>query len=522
VNEPRNVLIVEDEPAVRRLHGRLLTDAGYTCIETETISDGLAALQRMPIDVALLDVRLPNGSGMVLAHQIHEHFPATAAIMVTGVAEFSSAQEAMRAGAVDYLVKPVPADVLLKAVAAAETHRALAAAAKPARPTFTAPKPAAAPETDVDVWIGSHQSSPIDEMFRAMCALGASDLHLTPSLPPMVRKDGGMRALDPHMAPLRPSDVIDLLHPIVPGKNREEFEMRHDSDFAYELEGVARFRGNIFMDRKGMGAVFRVIPSTITTAEELGLSPHILKLCELQKGLVLVTGPTGSGKSTTLAALIDRINRTRNDHIITMEDPIEFVHANIKCVVNQREVHTHTRSFKDALRAALREDPDVLLIGEMRDLETVQIAIETAETGHLVFGTLHTTTAMSTVDRIVDQFPADGQAQIRIMLADSLKAVIAQTLCRKIDGGRVAALEVLLVNGAVSNLIREGKTSQIQSLMQVNKQAGMTTFNDSLYDLLRNNKISMDEAVSKAFDKAGFETLLKRVPPTLAGPSRVA
>jgi twitching motility protein PilT len=271
-----------------------------------------------------------------------------------------------------------------------------------------------------------------------------------------------------------------------------------------------------------MGAVFRVIPSTITTAEELGLSPHILKLCELQKGLVLVTGPTGSGKSTTLAALIDRINRTRNDHIITMEDPIEFVHGNIKCVVNQREVHTHTRSFKDALRAALREDPDVLLVGEMRDLETVQIAIETAETGHLVFGTLHTTTAMSTVDRIVDQFPADGQAQIRIMLADSLKAVIAQTLCRKIDGGRVAALEVLLVNSAVSNLIREGKTSQIQSLMQVNKQAGMTTFNDSLYDLLRNNKISMDEAVSKAFDKAGFETLLKRVPPTLAGPSRVA
>ena len=217
-----------------------------------------------------------------------------------------------------------------------------------------------------------------------------------------------------------------LLAPIMPEKNRKEFTERHDTDFAYEIAGLARFRSNVFADRKGPGAVFRVIPSKILTAEQLGLSPHILQLCALNKGLVLVTGPTGSGKSTTLCAMIDHINRTRQDHIITIEDPIEFVHPNQKCLINQREVRTHTDSFKDALRAALREDPDIILVGELRDLETVAIAIETAETGHLVFGTLHTTTAASTVDRVIDQFPADRQAQIRIMLSESLKGVIAQ------------------------------------------------------------------------------------------------
>jgi twitching motility protein PilT len=343
-----------------------------------------------------------------------------------------------------------------------------------------------------------------------MCAAGASDLHLSAGMPPLVRKDGRMQALEPGAPALGPADVVQLLQDIVPGKNREEFEQRHDSDFAYELEGVARFRGNIFMDRKGMGAVFRVIPSRILTAADLGLSPHILKLCGLNKGLVLVTGPTGSGKSTTLSAMIDEINRTRDDHIITLEDPIEFVHENQRCLVNQREVHTHTRSFKDALRAALREDPDVLLIGEMRDLETIAIAIETAETGHLVFGTLHTTTAISTVDRIIDQFPTDRQAQIRVMLSESLRGVIAQNLCRKIGGGRVAALEVLMVTPAVSNLIREGKTVQIQSMMQVGKAVGMQTLNESLAELVRAGVVEAGEAMAKAVDKAGLETMLSR------------
>jgi twitching motility protein PilT len=344
-----------------------------------------------------------------------------------------------------------------------------------------------------------------------MVEQGASDLHLSVGSAPMVRKDGHMQVLDPAATQLTAQDVVQLLAPIIPDKNRKEYTERHDTDFAYEITGLARFRSNIFADRRGPGAVFRVIPSKILTAEQLGLSPHILNLCALNKGLVLVTGPTGSGKSTTLCAMIDYINRTRQDHIITIEDPIEFVHENQKCLINQREVHTHTDSFKDALRAALREDPDIVLVGELRDLETVAIAIETAETGHLVFGTLHTTTAASTVDRVIDQFPADRQAQIRVMLSESLKGVIAQTLCRKIGGGRVAALEVLIATQAVSNLIREGKTFQIPSIMQVNKANGMVSLNDALMELVTRKLVEPAEAYAKAVDKAGFDALLKRV-----------
>jgi twitching motility protein PilT len=343
-----------------------------------------------------------------------------------------------------------------------------------------------------------------------MVQTGASDLHLSVSVPPMIRKDGRMQPITDTAPSLLAEDIRRLLGPITPEKNRAEFDQRHDTDFAYEITGLARFRANIFMDRKGMGAVFRVIPSAIMTAEALGLSPHVLQLCHLNKGLVLVTGPTGSGKSTTLAAMVDYINRTRHDHVITIEDPIEFVHDNKSCLINQREVHNHTSSFKDALRAALREDPDIVLVGEMRDLETVAIAIETAETGHLVFGTLHTTTAASTIDRIIDQFPADRQSQIRVMLSESLKGVIAQTLCRKIGGGRAAALEVLIVNNAISNLIREGKTFQIPSMMQVGKASGMVTLNEGLFELVRSRTVAPEEAYAKAVDKPGFEALLKR------------
>ena len=350
----------------------------------------------------------------------------------------------------------------------------------------------------------------IDRLFRLMFDMGASDLHLSAAMPPLVRKDGQIAELETGAAPIDPDRMIALLDPIMPAKNRAEFEARHDTDFAYEIPGLARFRCNVFMDRKGRGAVFRVIPSKILTAEDLGLSPHILKLCKLNKGLVLVTGPTGSGKSTTLCAMVDYINRNRADHMITIEDPIEFVHENKTCLINQREVHTHTESFKDALRAALREDPDIVLVGEMRDLETVHIAIETAETGHLVFGTLHTTTAASTVDRVIDQFPTDRQAQIRIMLSESLRGVIAQTLCRKIGGGRVAALEVLIVTPAVSNLIREGKTFQIPSIMQVGKAHGMVSLNESLMDLVTKKLVAPEEAYSKAVDKPGLEGLMKR------------
>ena len=352
-------------------------------------------------------------------------------------------------------------------------------------------------------------SAQIDGLFRLMCEAGASDLHLMVGTPPLVRKDGGMKPLDPAAAVLDPETVIRLLDPIIPEKNKHEFAEKHDTDFAYEIPGLARFRANIFMDRKGKGAVFRVIPSKILTAEQLGLSPAVLNLCKLNKGLVVVTGPTGSGKSTTLCGMIDHINQTRNDHIITIEDPIEFVHENKLCAINQREVHNHTLSFKGALRAALREDPDIILVGEMRDLETVSIAIETAETGHLVFGTLHTTTAAGTIDRIIDQFPADRQSQIRVMLSESLKGVIAQVLCKKIGGGRVAAMEILLGSSAVSSLIREGKTFQIPSIMQTSKGAGMVTMNDSLLALVQKKVVEPKEAWMKSVDKNGLLAMFK-------------
>ena len=392
------------------------------------------------------------------------------------------------------------------------------------------PQPAAAPQTfQQNQPVEQHYSAPqpqtfapvsgsensparkrMDALFYKMSEVGASDLHLSVSMPPLVRKDGKMQALESAEPTLTPESLKELLTSIMPAKNQEEFARRHDTDFAYEIENLARFRANIFMDRKGMGGVFRIIPTKILTAEQLGLSKAIMDLCNLSKGLVVVTGPTGSGKSTTLCAMIDSINKSREDHIITIEDPIEFTHENQKCLVNQREVHNHTDSFKDALRAALREDPDILLVGEMRDLETIAIAIETAETGHLVFGTLHTTTAASTIDRIIDQFPADRQQQIRVMLSESLKGVIAQTLLPKKGGGRVAALEVLIVTPAISNLIREGKTFQIPSAMQTGKAQGMVMLNDALFDLVKKGLVDPRDAYIKAVDKANFEALLTR------------
>ncbi len=350
----------------------------------------------------------------------------------------------------------------------------------------------------------------MEDLFHAMAEAGASDLHLSVGMPPMIRKDGRMQKLECAEGLLNEDLMKDLLHSIMPQRNKDEFTERHDSDFAYEIPGLARFRSNIFMDRKGMGAVFRIIPSKMTTAEQLGLSKAIMGLTELSKGLVVVTGPTGSGKSTTLCAMVNSINMTREDHIITIEDPVEFVHENIKCLVNQREVHNHTMSFKDALRAALREDPDIVLVGEMRDLETISIAIETAETGHLVFGTLHTTTAVSTVDRIIDQFPADRQQQVRVMLSESLKGVVAQTLLPKKGGGRVAALEVLVVTPAISNLIREGKTFQIASAMQTGRSHGMVMLNDALFDLVQKDMVEPRDAYLKAIDKTGFEAMLTK------------
>ena len=331
-------------------------------------------------------------------------------------------------------------------------------------------------------------------------------MHLTCGMPPLVRKDGSIQPLDASAAALTPDAMTALLDAIVPEKNRLEFQAKHDTDFAYEIPGLARFRANMFLDRKGPGAVFRVIPSQILTAEQLGLSPHILSLCRLHKGLVLVTGPTGSGKSTTLCAMVDYMNRTREDHLITIEDPIEFVHENKKCLINQREVHTHTDSFKHALRAALREDPDIVLVGEMRDLETVQIAIETAETGHLVFGTLHTASADTTIDRIVNAFPPHSRDQVRSMLADSLKAVLCQHLIPRRDGsGRVLAAEVLVNNDAVANLIRKAKAYQIPAVVATAREVGMQAMDTELRRLVAEGVIAPEEAYMRAASKKDFE-----------------
>jgi twitching motility protein PilT len=349
----------------------------------------------------------------------------------------------------------------------------------------------------------------IDALFQRMVKEECSDLHLSSGHPPMFRKHGDIIKIE-EIKPLAAEQVCAMIMPIVPEGRMAEFKEKHDTDFSYEIEGVARFRCNVFLDHKGMGGVFRVIPSKIATVEELGLSKQVLELCDLHKGLVLVTGPTGSGKSTTLAAMIDHINRTRPVHIITIEDPIEFVHPPRKALINQREVGSHTLGFKSALRAALREDPDIVLVGEMRDLETTAIAIETAETGHLVFGTLHTNTAPSTIDRAIDQFPADRQNQVRTMLSECLKGVIAQTLCKKKQGGRIAVLEILLVNSAVSNLIREGKTFQIPSIMQTGKAIGMVTLGDALYDLVRRNVIDAEEAYFNAVNKLELKGLFER------------
>ena len=346
----------------------------------------------------------------------------------------------------------------------------------------------------------------LEELFRLLVASGASDLHLRSGEPPLLRRHGELVREE---LPAVPAERLEtMLLAIMTPKEVAEFR-EGDTDWAYEIPELARFRCNAARDRHGPMGVFRVIPTSVRTADEMGLSREVQNLCYLTKGLVVVTGPTGSGKSTTLAALVDLINRTRTDHIITIEDPIEFVHQSKKCLVTQRQVGLHTRSFKQALRAALREDPDIVLVGEMRDLETVSIAIETAETGHLVFGTLHTTTAASTIDRIIDQFPADRQSQVRVMLSESLRGVIAQTLCKKIGGGRVAAREVLLTIPAVSNLIREGKTFQIPSIMQTNRKAGMVTLNDALMELVDARLVEPKEAYMKAVEKAGFAAALK-------------
>jgi twitching motility protein PilT len=351
----------------------------------------------------------------------------------------------------------------------------------------------------------------IDAFFQLMHDQGASDLHLVTGQQPALRIRGEIERIKYNV--LENDELKAMLYEIAPEHKVKQFEEVGDVDFAYEIPNLARYRANFFMQKYGVAAVFREVPTKIMTAQQLGLPPVVSRLASLPRGLVLVTGPTGSGKSTTLAAIIDEANRTRKDHIITIEDPIEFVHQSQGCIVNHREVGIHTKTYSAALRGALREDPDIILVGELRDLETIQMAIEAASTGHLVFGTLHTTSAAKTVDRIIEVFPANEQMQIRSTLADGLRAVIAQVLFKRIDKkARIPALEILIANSAVRNLIRESKTYQIPSMMQTGRKYGMQLLDDAIMDLMNKGLISPDDAYSKANDKTKFRPFLKTPP----------
>jgi len=352
----------------------------------------------------------------------------------------------------------------------------------------------------------------IDAFFQLLNEQGASDLHLVTGQQPALRIRGDIERIKYDR--LDNDGLKAMLYEIAPEHKIKQFEETGDVDFAYEIPGLARYRANFFEQKWGCAAVFREIPSKILSCKDLGLPDVIAKLAMLPRGLVLVTGPTGRGKSTTLAAIVDEANRLRKDHIITVEDPIEFVHQSQSCIVNHREVGLHTKSFSAALRGALREDPDIILVGEMRDLETISLAIEAASTGHLVFGTLHTTSAAKTVDRVIEVFPSSEQAQIRSTLADGLRAVVAQTLFKRVDKkGRCAALEILIANSAVRNLVRESKTFQIPSMIQTGKKYGMQLLDDAIMDLLNKGWIGGDDAYQKCNDKARFRQYLKN-PPT--------
>ncbi len=352
----------------------------------------------------------------------------------------------------------------------------------------------------------------IDAFFKLMHEQGASDLHLVSGQQPVLRVGGDLERVK--YQPLENDGLKFMLYEITPEHKIKDFEETGDVDFAYEIPGLARYRVNFYQQKWGIGAAFREIPSRIMTCEELGLPKVISRLAALPRGLVLVTGPTGSGKSTTLAAIVNEANVNRKDHIITIEDPIEFVHKSEKAIINHREVGMHTKSFSAALRGALREDPDIIMVGEMRDLETISLAIEAAATGHLVFATLHTMSAAKTVDRIIEVFPVNQQEQIRNSLADGLRAVISQTLFKRRDRkGRVAALEIMIANPAVRNLVREGKTYQIPSMIQTGKKYGMQSLDDSIMELLTKKIISPDDAYTRCVDKGKFLPFMKH-PPT--------
>lgn len=481
---------------------------------------GAARLLLVPGQPPVLE--MPDGQRLTLVPT-----PMTAVMVEALAGEVMDAgQQASWANAPSlqwsYAVDGKPVSLKVERSPAGTTLSATQAPAKPAAPApaatgpSPAPAPAAAPAPSpspapearrVEAASGGSLS---ERLFKTLLAAKGSDLHCTSNHLPIARIHGDMEELA-DFGVLGPSQMEDLMRSLATPETWRHFEENRDADFAYPFDaGGCRMRVNFFMDRQGPGMVVRVIPNEIPDPDKLGIPEPVRRLALLTKGLVLVTGPTGSGKSTTLAAIVDLANQQRKDHIITIEDPIEFVHPKKRCLVNQREVGTHTGGFKNALRAALREDPDIVLVGEMRDLETIAIALETAITGHLVFGTLHTSSAIGTIDRIVDQFPADRQQQIRVMLSDALKCVVSQTLLKRKSGGRVAALESLFVGPAIANLIREGKTPQIVSQMQTGRAYGQKLMVDSIVDLVKAGEVDPLEAYLKAPDKDTLIQGLKR------------
>lgn len=451
----------------------------------------------------------------------HEHQGATWHIEVTRVSSGVAMTVRRGRSVVTRLDRRVDLDVVREAVGAGsmrnEVVRAIPETLAPGRPELkrvpeSSKKREESSQNHIAVrpasLVSVHEVSSIESLLQQMVATGASDLHISAGNRPALRVHGDIRFLNERPV-LTGAEVEALLRAIMPERIAAAFEETRDVDFAYELSQIARFRVNVFEDREGVCAVVRQVHLDVPTVEDLLLPKACVDLCQLTRGLVLVTGPTGAGKSTTIAAMIDHINKTRSDHVVTIEDPVEFVHSNRKSLVNQREVGHHTKSYSSALRSVLREDPDVVMIGELRDLETITLALETAETGHLVFATLHTMTAVSAVDRIIDQFPGDKQQQARVMVSRAMKGVIAQTLCKKTGGGRVAAHEILLSTPAVAALIREGKTYQMPGIMQVSRGLGMITLNESLFSLVQRRTISPKEAWIRAVDKLGFVAMLE-------------
>ena len=494
-----SILIVDDEEPIRRLLNQKLSGEGYQCQEAGNAEQALEKLKEKPVHLVILDVRMPGKLGTELLPEIKADYPETAVIMATAVADTRVAVQCMKQGAYDFLIKPFSLDEVALSVHAALRKRALELANK-----------------DFQRQTEGHGVEPIkaaggkaqaDKLLKLTVDKSASDLHLRASSPPVLRIDGVLVQQD--LPPIRAEEIEEILASITKPEQRDTFQKDMELDFVYVAPGIARFRVNALWQKGTISLAFRLVPFEVLSIDKLGL-PQICKELVLKpRGLILVTGPTGSGKSTTLAAMLDYLNENQSRNIITIEAPIEYLHRNKKSIVIQRDLGHDTKSFAAALVHSLRHDPDVIVLGEMRDLETIASALTAAETGHLVLSTLHTSDAAQTVDRIIDVFPSAQQQQIRLQLSQVLEAVLSQALLRRIGGGRVAAFEIMVATPAVRNLIREGKTSQLANAMQLGAKDGMQTLDQALADLARRRIVREEEAISKSSNPEQLSKLLR-------------